>query len=85
MANETSIVLPAEVLDRARTLAIEQNCTLGELMREALNRYEEHGHLMSAIASGQDRSDALDDFIMKNVDRVIHEYRAEKRALAEAS
>jgi hypothetical protein len=39
---------------------------------------------MEAITSGQDRSDALDDFIMENSVRIIHEYRAEKRALAEA-
>jgi hypothetical protein len=40
---------------------------------------------MDAIASGWDRSDALDDFVMENVNRIIHEYRAEKRALAKAT
>lgn len=38
----------------------------------------------NAISSGQDRLDALEDFLMENVNRIIHEYRAEKHAAEEA-
>lgn len=43
---------------------------MGELIREALCRFEEHGQLTNAIMSGQDRLDALDDFLTENVNRI---------------
>ena len=85
MANEISLALPVEVAEGVLALAKEQNCTVGELIREALGRYVEHGQLVAAIMSGQDRSDALEDFLMENVNRIIHESRAEKRVLAETT
>jgi hypothetical protein len=85
MANEMSITLPAEVVECALALAKEQNCTVGELVREALCRHQEQGQLLDALASGRDHSDAVDDFIQEYVDRMIHENRAEWRALSEAA
>jgi hypothetical protein len=85
MANDVSIIVPADVATRILALAKERECSTGELVREALCRYQEHGQLMAAISSEQDHSDALNDFIMENVDRIIHEARAERRELAEAT
>jgi hypothetical protein len=76
--------LPEDLVNTIAETAAKENCTPAELIREALGRYEEHGQLTSAIASGQNRLDALDDFLMENVNRIIHEYRAEKRAPAGA-
>jgi metal-responsive CopG/Arc/MetJ family transcriptional regulator len=84
MANRSdiSISVPAALADKMRALADERKCTPAELLGEALNRYEEVDRLNLAIESGQDRSEALDDFLMEQVNRMIHEYRAERRASA---
>ncbi len=80
MANEVSIKLPAEVVDRVLALAKEQSCTVATLIQESLHRYEAFGHLVSGIKSDAERSDALDALLEDYVDRMIHEARAERRS-----
>jgi hypothetical protein len=79
-AGEVSITLPAEVVERARALSKDAQCSLSQLLEEALHRYEAFDRLQSAVASGEDRMAALDRLLEDYVDRVIHEYRAERRA-----
>jgi hypothetical protein len=79
-ADEISIALPAEVVACARTLAKDASCTVGELVGEALHRYQEAGRLMTAIESGADRLEALEEFLNDYVVRMVHDFRAERRA-----
>lgn len=79
-AKEVSITLPAELVERARALAQGQSCSVTQLIDEALHRYEDVDRLNAAIQSGEDRLDALDDFLMDYVVRMVHEARAERRA-----
>jgi|GEM_PF-2566005 len=79
-ANEISITLPAELVEKTLALAKEQNCTVGQLIQESLHRYEAVDRLNSAIESGEDRSEALESFLEDYVVRTIHEYRAERHA-----
>ena len=77
---EVSIALPAAAVEKLRELARRAACTPAELLAEALSRYADVDQLTGAIASGQDRSEALDDFLMEQVNREVHAYRAERRA-----
>jgi hypothetical protein len=78
--NDISIPLPAEVAERARVLAKERQCTLGQLVSEALYRYEAVDRLDAAIQAGGDREEALDDLLMDYVVGIVREVRAERRA-----
>jgi len=80
--NEVSIGLPADVAESAVALAQAQNCTVDELLREALHRYEDADRMMTAISSGGDRSEALEDFLMDYIVRMVHQSRAELAAEA---
>ena len=79
-ANDISIPLPAEVAERACALARDRNCTVGQLINEALYRYEAVDRLDAAIQAGGDRDEALDDLLMDYVVGIVREVRAERRA-----
>ena len=74
-----SITLPPEMLSRATALAKKENRTMSELVREALRQYERHRWWEETNAYGRARAKAL-GIREEDVDRVIHEYRQEKRA-----
>jgi predicted transcriptional regulator len=74
-----SITLPPEMLSRATALAKKENRTMSELVREALRQYERHRWWEETNAYGRARAKAL-GIREEDVDRVIHEYRREKRA-----
>ena len=74
-----SITLPPEMLSRAMALAKKENRTMSELVREALRQYERHRWWEETNAYGRARAKAL-GIREEDVDRVIHEYRQEKRA-----
>jgi hypothetical protein len=80
--SEVPITLPTDVAESAIALAKAQKCTVDELLREALHRYEDAERLMTAISSGGDRSEALEDFLMDYIDRIVHQSRAEIAAEA---
>jgi len=77
-----SITLPEAMLKEARERAKKENRTMSELVREALRRYEGSEWLKEAQAYGEERAVATGILTEQDVDRVIHEYRAEKRAEA---
>ena len=74
-----SITLPPEMLSRAMALAKKENRTMSELVREALRQYERHRWWEETNAYGRARAEAL-GIREGDVDRLIHEYRQEKRA-----
>jgi predicted DNA-binding protein len=78
--DEISVSLPTETAERAAVLARQQGCSVAQLLRESLDRYEAVTALVAAIQSGGYRVEALDAFIQDYVDRAIHEHRAEQRA-----
>jgi predicted transcriptional regulator len=59
-------------------LAKKENRTMSELVREALRQYERHRWWEETNAYGRARAKAL-DIRVGDVDRVIHEYRQERR------
>jgi predicted transcriptional regulator len=67
------------MLSRAMALAKKENRTMSELVREALRQYERHRWWEETNAYGRARAKAL-GIREGDVDRVIHEYRQEKRA-----
>jgi len=73
-----SITLPEPMLDSARLRARKENRTMSELVREALRRYEASQWLAELQAYGQERA-AASGIREEDVDRVIHEARAERR------
>jgi metal-responsive CopG/Arc/MetJ family transcriptional regulator len=79
-----SITLPEAMLKEAKKRAKKENRTMSELVREALRRYEALQSLRELQAYGEERARAAGILTEEDVDRVIHEYRAEKRAAAEA-
>ena len=78
-----SVTLPDEMLKNAKKLAQKENRTMSELVREALRRYEWTQWLKEMQEYGEERARAAGILTEEDVDRVIHEYRAEKRAAAE--
>jgi predicted transcriptional regulator len=60
-------------------LAKKENRTMSELVREALRQYERHRWWEETNAYGRARAEAL-GIREEEVDRVIHEYRHEKRS-----
>jgi metal-responsive CopG/Arc/MetJ family transcriptional regulator len=78
-----SITLPEAMLKEAKKRAKKENRTMSELVREALRRYEWSQWLEEIRPYAEERAQAAGILTEKDVDRVIHEYRAEKRAAAE--
>jgi predicted transcriptional regulator len=79
-----SISLPVEMLDRLKMRAEKEDRTVDELAGEALRRYEAVQSLRELQEYGNKRT--LEFGIKEeDVHRIIHEYRAEKRALLEAT
>jgi metal-responsive CopG/Arc/MetJ family transcriptional regulator len=75
-----SITLPEAMLEEAKKLAAKENRTMSELVREALRRYEWAQWLQETQAYGAERAAAAGILTEDDVVRVIHEYRAERRA-----
>lgn len=73
-----SVTLPPEMLSRAEKLAKIENRTMSELVREALRYYERQRWWEQTNAYGRARADAL-GIREENVERLVHEARAEKR------
>ena len=80
-----SITLPEEMLKQAKKRAKKENRTMSEFVREALRRYEALQKLRELQAYGEKRAAAVGVSTEEDVDRVIHEYRAEQRALPKAN
>jgi len=76
-----SITIPPEMLSRAEALAKKENRTMSELVREALRWYERQRWWEETNAYGRARAETL-GIREQDVDRLIHEYRQEKRARA---
>jgi predicted transcriptional regulator len=74
-----SITIPPEMLSRAEALAKKENRTMSELVREALRHYERQRWWEETNAYGRARAQAL-GIHEEDVDKLIHEYRQEKRA-----
>lgn len=75
-----SITLPEPMLNRAKKLAKKENRTMSELVREALRRYEATEWLEEIKPYARERAIAAGVRTEEDVERVIHEYRAERRA-----
>ena len=73
-----SITMPAEMRSRAEALAKRENRTMSELVREALRHYERLRWWEETNAYGRARANAL-RVREADVDRLIHEYRQEKK------
>jgi Arc/MetJ-type ribon-helix-helix transcriptional regulator len=79
-----SITLPEPMLALAKERAKKENRTMSELVREALRRYEWTQWLEEIRPYAEERARAAGILTEDDVDRVIHEARAERRA-AEAT
>ncbi|HEY6339016.1 MAG TPA: ribbon-helix-helix protein, CopG family [Candidatus Sulfotelmatobacter sp.] len=78
-ARTLSVTLPPDMLKRAQSIAKRENRTMSELVREALRHYERRSWWDGVNAYG--RATALRQGIREeDVDRVIHEARAGRRA-----
>jgi predicted transcriptional regulator len=66
------------MLTRAVALAKKENRTMSELVREALRHYERQRWWDETNAYGRARAEAL-GIREEDVDRLVHEYRQEKR------
>jgi CopG family transcriptional regulator / antitoxin EndoAI len=73
-----SVTLPEAMLKEAKKRAKKENRTMSELVREALRRYESLESLRELQAYGERRAREL-GITQEDVDRLIHEDRAEKR------
>ena len=78
-ARTLSVTLPPDMLKRAQSIAKKENRTMSELIREALRHYERRSWWDEVNAYG--RATAQRHGIgEEDVERVIHEARASKRA-----
>jgi Arc/MetJ-type ribon-helix-helix transcriptional regulator len=75
-----SITLPEPMLASAKKLAKKENRTMSELVREALRRYEAQRWLEEIKPYARERASARGVATGADVDRVIDEYRRERRA-----
>jgi metal-responsive CopG/Arc/MetJ family transcriptional regulator len=75
-----SITLPEPMLATAKKRAKKENRTMSELVREALRRYEATQWLEEIKPYARERAVAMGVATEEDVDRAIHEYRAERRA-----
>ena len=72
-----SITLPPKMLAQAMRVAEKENRTKSELFREALRRYLINQEWQELRAIGRKNAKRL-DLKSSDVNRLIHEYRAEK-------
>lgn len=75
------ISLPPDLLDHVAQLAKQEHRTKSELVREALRRYIEDKEWAAIRSYGVARAKAR-GITEADVDRIIHEYRQEKRKKA---
>jgi CopG family transcriptional regulator / antitoxin EndoAI len=75
-----SITLPEAMLQQAKKRAKKENRTMSELVREALRKYEWTQWLDEVRPYAQERAESVGIRTEADVDRVIHESRAERRA-----
>ncbi len=80
-AKTISLTLPAETLARAEALAKRESRTIGELVRDALRQYERKRLWAAANLYGRSRAAAA-GIEASDVERLIGEYRREKRTRA---
>ncbi len=74
-----SITLPSEVLARAERLARKERCTMSELIREALRRYQREREWDELNAYGRAKAAAA-GIAEADVPRVVKQFRKERRA-----
>jgi CopG family transcriptional regulator/antitoxin EndoAI len=75
------ISLPPDMLDHVTQLAKKEHRTKSELVREALRRYIDDKEWTALRSYGTARAKAR-GITEADVDRIIHEYRQEKRKKA---
>lgn len=76
-----SITLPPELYAKAQALAGKEHRTMSELFREALRKYMERDLEWQAILKEtRAKGRKLGIRSEEDVDRLVHEYRREKRA-----
>ncbi len=74
-----SVTLPPDMLKRAQSIAKRESRTMSELIREALRHYERRSWWDDVNAYGRSQADRQ-GIREPNIDRLIHELRASKRA-----
>jgi len=78
-----SITLPSSMLADAARLAKREGRTKSEIFREALRRYVEQQEWAAIDAFGRRRANAL-KVRPQDVNRIIHDWRRERRAKGKA-
>ncbi len=75
------ISLPPDLLEHVVQLAKQEHRTKSELVREALRRYieDQEWHALRAYSTARASARGITE---ADVDRLIHDYRQEKRAKA---
>lgn len=79
MKNTKTIELPAEIVKEAEQLAKKEGRSKTELVEEALGRYMRRREWDEINTYGRKRAKEL-GIKEEDVDRIIHEHRAEERA-----
>jgi len=74
-----SVTLPPDMLKRAQSIAKKESRTMSELIREALRHYERRSWWDDVNAYGSSKA-ARQGIREQDVDRLVHELRATKRA-----
>jgi len=74
-----SVTLPPDMLKRAQSIAKKESRTMSELIREALRHYERRSWWDDINAYGRSKADRQ-GIREQDVDRLVHELRASKRA-----
>jgi predicted transcriptional regulator len=74
-----SVTLPPDMLKRAQSIAKKESRTMSELIREALRHYERRAWWDEINAYGRAKADRQ-GIREEDVDRLVHEARAGKRA-----
>jgi len=74
-----SVTLPPDMLKRAQHIAKKESRTMSELIREALRHYERRSWWDDINAYGRSKADRQ-GIREQDVDHLVHELRATKRA-----
>jgi CopG family transcriptional regulator / antitoxin EndoAI len=74
-----SVTLPPDMLKRAQSIAKRESRTMSELIREALRHYERRSWWDDVNAYGRSKAERQ-GIREQDVDRLVHELRASKRA-----
>jgi CopG family transcriptional regulator / antitoxin EndoAI len=83
IAKTISITLPPELLEKAQAIARRENRTMSELVREALRCYRPRDPEWEALMQrGLEHGRALGIRSEEDVERMSHEWRGERRMLA---